>query len=264
MIGDVQGQLAKLTAALRGAGLIAPDLTWAGGEAALWFLGDLVDRGPNGITVVELVMRLQREAAEAGGKVGALLGNHDALLLTADRFGDRHASGAGATFRADWERNGGLAADLAALTPRHVAWLQALSPLAAVGDTVLAHADALFYLAYGRSIAEVNAAFARQLRSDDAAAWDRLLREFSERLAFRDDRPDGAANLDVFSGTSALAGSSTVTPRSPCSPGSRRPKSVIRRSTPAAAASTSIPGCTSAARVSSIACRRRRAKASGR
>ncbi len=35
VIGDVHGQLAKLTAVLGGAGLISPDLAWAGGEATL-------------------------------------------------------------------------------------------------------------------------------------------------------------------------------------------------------------------------------------
>src|SRR5690242_8301691 len=87
IIGDVHGQLEKLIRLLRGAGLVGKDLAWSGGGKRLWLLGDYVDRGPDGIGVLELVMRLQGEAARAGGEVGALLGNHDVLLLSARRFG---------------------------------------------------------------------------------------------------------------------------------------------------------------------------------
>src|SRR5687768_14306081 len=69
VIGDVHGQLAKLRDLLRGAELIRKDETWSGGDISLWLMGDLVNHGPDGIGVVELVMRLQQEAAGAGGHV---------------------------------------------------------------------------------------------------------------------------------------------------------------------------------------------------
>ena len=73
VIGDVHGQLEKLRDLLRGAELIRKDKdqneTWSGGDSTLWLMGDLVDHGPDGIGAVELVMRLQQQAAWAGGRV---------------------------------------------------------------------------------------------------------------------------------------------------------------------------------------------------
>ena len=92
IIGDIHGHLGKLTRLLRSARLIDSDLRWSGHDTVLWFTGDFCDRGPNGVGVVELVMRLQDEALAHGGKIGALLGNHEAVLLAAKRFGDQTAN----------------------------------------------------------------------------------------------------------------------------------------------------------------------------
>ena len=64
-------------ALLRSTNLVTDELRWGGDNATLCFVGDFVDRGPDGIGCIELVMRLQREAADAGGQVIALLGNHE-------------------------------------------------------------------------------------------------------------------------------------------------------------------------------------------
>jgi hypothetical protein len=203
IMGDVHGQLAKVIPLLAGAGLIDPDgrwtggALWTGGAATLWFLGDFVDRGPAGLGAVDLVMRLQREAAAVGGRVGALLGNHDMLLLAAHHFGDTPIDPWG-TVRQAWELDGGVAADLAGLTPAHVAWMQALPAMAYCGDHLLVHADALFYYEYGASVAAVNDAFARLLAGDDLTAWHRLLDQFGEHRAFHARREDGTDNARAF------------------------------------------------------------------
>jgi len=64
----------------------------------LVFLGDYIDRGPDSAAVVADVRRLQ---AEASGRVVALMGNHEAMLLAAVR----HPKSAGM----QWLANGGLA-----------------------------------------------------------------------------------------------------------------------------------------------------------
>src|SRR5215218_6129387 len=158
VIGDVHGELEKLRDLLRGAGLIRKDQdeneTWCGGESTLWLMGDLVDHGPDGIGAVELVMRLQQQAARAGGRVQVLLGNHDVLLLAAHRFGTRPIPGQPETFRHHWQESGGRATDLERITPDHVRWLSSLPAMAREGDHLLAHADALLYTRYGQSIAQ--------------------------------------------------------------------------------------------------------------
>ena len=186
VIGDVHGQLEKLRDLLRGAELTDKTETWSGADSTLWLMGDLVNHGPDGIGAVDLVMRLQQQAARTGGRVQVLLGNHDMLLLAAHRFGTRPIPDQDKTFRDHWQESGGQQADLERITPNHVRWLSALPAMAREGDHLLAHADALFYNCYGQSIAQVNQAMNALLRSDDAARWFRLLDEFGEHRAFAD------------------------------------------------------------------------------
>ena len=58
-VGDVHGEYDKLVALLRGAGLLSEQRTWGGADAALWFMGDLVNNGPEGVPVLDLVMALR-------------------------------------------------------------------------------------------------------------------------------------------------------------------------------------------------------------
>ena len=110
-IGDVHGQYDALSRLLRDAHLVDAHGHWAGGTEQLWFAGDFCDRGPDGVGVLDLVMRLQTEAAAVGGHVGAVLGNHDVVVLGVRRWGDL-SSGLYGSFRAAWLANGGQEHDL--------------------------------------------------------------------------------------------------------------------------------------------------------
>ena len=168
---------------LQHAKLLRQDLSWSGGTATLWFLGDYVDRGPDGVGVIDLISRLQREAEAAGGSVGALLGNHELFLLAAYRFG-RRSTGLGSNFISRWKQNGGNIKDLKRLTRQHLDWLSALPPMALVEDAILVHADAPLYIQHGRTIADVNANFKKIMSKSDALAWEELLEAFARRGAF--------------------------------------------------------------------------------
>jgi hypothetical protein len=224
VIGDVHGQYRKLLGLLRDAGLIDGDQSWAGGPATLWFTGDFFDRGPDGIGVLELIMRLQAQAAATGGHVGALLGNHEVLILAALHFGTPR-TGLGATFMLDWQRNGGRPEDLARLTPRHVDWITNLPAMVLVADRLLIHADALLYLDYGASIDEVNAAFHATLAGRDMDAYDRFLGAFSERRAFVDSERTGAATALAF--LQRFGGSQLIHGHTPISALTRRPPAEV-------------------------------------
>jgi len=189
IVGDVHGHLIKLIDLLIEAGLIDETHHWIGRTAHLWFMGDFFDRGPHGIGVVDLIMRLQPEAEDAGGAIRALLGNHEILFLGANRFQGMKK------FQLSWQRNGGQSTDMALVTSRQLAWLRNLPALASVEDRLLMHADAIFYLDYGQSIEETNESFGEILRGDDPDEWDRLLDDFSQRMAFSSPRVDSYGNI---------------------------------------------------------------------
>lgn len=83
-IGDLHGDHAAFRAILGAAGLADSRGSWIGGEAILVQTGDVSDRGPGTLQIIRDLMRLQREAAAAGGRVVALVGNHEAMNVTGD------------------------------------------------------------------------------------------------------------------------------------------------------------------------------------
>ena len=83
-VGDLHGDLAAWRAIAQAAGLTDSRGRWTGGETVLVQTGDVVDRGPDGLRIIEDLMRLQREAGRAHGRVVALVGNHEAMNMTGD------------------------------------------------------------------------------------------------------------------------------------------------------------------------------------
>lgn len=184
VVGDVHGQYGKLIRNLRDAGLISDDLRWSGADSALWLIGDLVDRGPDGIKVIDLAMRLQREAAAAGGSANTLIGNHDILLLAAFHFGDWPRKRRADSFTAIWERNGGNPEDLDLLEGPQVEWLSNLPAMTHCGSYLLTHGDTMLYTRYGRTESQLNENIRELRHTMDPVAWYRLLSEFGEHRVF--------------------------------------------------------------------------------
>lgn len=163
VVSDVHGYLSDLREVLANAGLIDAGAAWTGGDAQLWVLGDLMDRGPDGIGVLDLVMKLQQQAPE---NVHMLMGNHEALalgykLFPESRFGDV------------WQINGGHASDQEGLSDEHVTWLRSLPVVGRHGAYLLKHSDSTDYLEWGESVEEINDTVTTLLADDDAEAlWE--------------------------------------------------------------------------------------------
>jgi hypothetical protein len=83
-IGDVHGAYDQFLGILREAGLTDQRGQWRGGRAILVQTGDVLDRGADSRRVLDLLRRLEREAARAGGAVHALLGNHEVMRMVGD------------------------------------------------------------------------------------------------------------------------------------------------------------------------------------
>ena len=83
-IGDIHGAYEEFVSILRRAGLVNDQLGWSGGRATFVQTGDYTDRGTDVRKVLDLLMRLEREARSAGGQVVTLLGNHEVMNLIGD------------------------------------------------------------------------------------------------------------------------------------------------------------------------------------
>ncbi len=83
-LSDVHGAYASMVRTLENAAVIDADGAWSGGATRLVIVGDLLDRGPDSRDAMDLLMRLEGEAAAAGGRVHVLVGNHEAMNLMGD------------------------------------------------------------------------------------------------------------------------------------------------------------------------------------
>ena len=83
-VGDVHGAYDPFVRILRTAGLVDRRDRWIGGRAILIQTGDVFDRGAESRRVVDLLRRLERDAARAGGRVIPLLGNHEFMRIVGD------------------------------------------------------------------------------------------------------------------------------------------------------------------------------------
>jgi len=214
VVGDVHGHREELVDALRAEGLVDDEGAWSGGERHLWFLGDFVDRGPDGVGAIDLVMRLQEQAADAGGQVETLLGNHEILALGMYHFGDEQVPSdfGPRSFARSWEINGGLLSDQDRLTPEHIEWLTARPLAALAADHLLLHSDTLEYLDWGETVDDINTTVRDILEGSDLESWWDVWRRMTTRYAFRGpDGPDIAQQLlDILGGERIVHGHSVI------------------------------------------------------
>jgi len=83
-VGDLHGDYEQFVKVLESADLIDGTGNWIGGKAHLVQTGDIVDRGPDSRAIMDLLMKLEKQAAAAGGGVHTLIGNHEAMDLEGD------------------------------------------------------------------------------------------------------------------------------------------------------------------------------------
>ncbi|NQZ59275.1 MAG: metallophosphoesterase, partial [Lentisphaeraceae bacterium] len=83
-VGDIHGDQKQFLKVLITAKIIDKEQNWIGGKTHLVQTGDVFDRAPETRQALDLLMKLEKQAASAGGKVHALIGNHEAMALTGD------------------------------------------------------------------------------------------------------------------------------------------------------------------------------------
>ena len=83
-IGDVHGDFEDFVAILQHTGLVDKQNHWAAGKTTFVQTGDLLDRGPKPREVMDLEISLEKEAANDGGRLVQLLGNHEVMNIMGD------------------------------------------------------------------------------------------------------------------------------------------------------------------------------------
>ena len=150
-VSDIEGNFKDFVTILTNNGIIDKDLNWAFGKGHLVLNGDLVDRGEFVTQVLWLVKKLETEAAQHGGKVHYLLGNHDIMLMRGDiRYAaDKYHDLA--------ERTGRELQDYFGPDTYFGAWMRGRNAVEKIGKTVFVHgglSDSL--LTFGLSIDKIN------------------------------------------------------------------------------------------------------------
>ncbi|WNH51378.1 metallophosphoesterase [Stenotrophomonas oahuensis] len=83
-LSDIHGQYGLLVQLLRAHHVIDDQDRWSLGTATLVVAGDVFDRGPQVTEAFWLLYSLQQQAADAGGAVHFVLGNHETMVLYRD------------------------------------------------------------------------------------------------------------------------------------------------------------------------------------
>jgi hypothetical protein len=131
-VGDVHGDCDRFVALLRAAGVINERNAWTGGRTHLVQTGDVLDRGPDSRKAMDLLRGLEKEAEAAGGRVHALTGNHEAMVMQGDlRY----------VHPGEIESFGGTEGLLRALGPggEYGRWIRGHNAVIRINDTLFLH-----------------------------------------------------------------------------------------------------------------------------
>lgn len=83
-IGDLHGDIDAARRALKIAGAIDDNDHWIGGDLVVVQTGDVLDRGDSEQAILDMFTRLEKEAAQAGGALHVLNGNHELMNVQLD------------------------------------------------------------------------------------------------------------------------------------------------------------------------------------
>jgi hypothetical protein len=158
-VGDVHGDFEQFVKALQAAGVVDEKNDWAAGKTHLVQTGDVLDRGPDSRPAMDLLMKLEEQAAKAGGAVHALIGNHEAMVL-ADLWyylhpGEIKAFGTEEDFRKAMSAEGAYGK-----------WIRGHNAVIQINDVLFAHAGVTPACAR-RSLREINGTVQKELGKDD-------------------------------------------------------------------------------------------------
>jgi hypothetical protein len=83
-IGDIHGDYQNYITVLKEAGVVNKRGKWAAGKTHVVQVGDIPDRGPDTLKIIEHLQKLEKQAAKAGGYLHLLIGNHEYMNVSGD------------------------------------------------------------------------------------------------------------------------------------------------------------------------------------
>jgi hypothetical protein len=83
-IGDLHGDYGNYIKTLQAAGLVDKKGKWAAGKTHLVQTGDIPDRGPDTLKIIDHISKLAKQAKRKGGRIHSLIGNHEAMNMYGD------------------------------------------------------------------------------------------------------------------------------------------------------------------------------------
>ena len=174
VLSDVHGGYDRLAALLATAGITRgiperPEtIAWAAADAVLLVLGDMIDKGPQPIEVIDALRALEAGAATAGGRVIVLLGNHEAEFFVNPT--NSKADGMDGIDRELASRNIDQASLVTPIDPRG-AWLLARPFGARIGGWFFAHGGNT----KGRNVVDLDAALRAALTAHPTFDADEIV-----------------------------------------------------------------------------------------
>ena len=84
-VGDIHGDLNALVSIMQKAKILDTNNNWIAGKTHFVSTGDILDRGPESRKIMDLFIKLEKQATAAGGQMHILLGNHEVMNLIGDR-----------------------------------------------------------------------------------------------------------------------------------------------------------------------------------
>jgi hypothetical protein len=136
-VSDIHGGRDRAVNLFTQNGLIGSSQQWTGGNAVLVVAGDNIDKGPQSVEVIELLMALQTDAAAKGGQVIVTLGNHEAEFFVDPN--NSKATGPGG-IDGELSQDSVAPADLADGADPRGAWLRNRPFGVIIGDWFFSHA----------------------------------------------------------------------------------------------------------------------------
>lgn len=174
-VGDIHGDYEKFTAVLHLCQLTRTEggqERWIAGATHFVQTGDVLDRGPDSKKVMDVLMQLEPQAQKAGGRVHALIGNHEFMVMNGDL---RYVSDGELAAFAEGPRGVPMLQPLSQPLPRfreafsatgkYGRWLMSHNAIVRIDGTLFMHGG-LSPKYLNRDIAELNRFIVAELRGE--------------------------------------------------------------------------------------------------